>query len=210
MQILVPLHIYPDGNSANLAVHTGAVAQHLEAAVHALVLNVDFPPNHSPLADFILDATSIIAGAKQRCHENGVALLKAIGTEMEQRKIELHSSQVEYFPTTLTETVIDIARYHDLSILGIGQHDVALRGTAEEVLFGSGRPVLLVPEDLQAGSYTHVAVAWDGSRVAARAVTDAWSFLQRAASVTILCVSDEKPLPHHNIGSRLADYFAKT
>ena len=44
LQILVPLHTYPDGNSVNIAAHVGAVAGHLKADVHGLVLNATFPP----------------------------------------------------------------------------------------------------------------------------------------------------------------------
>lgn len=29
VQILVPLHTYPDGNSVNIAAHVGAIARHL-------------------------------------------------------------------------------------------------------------------------------------------------------------------------------------
>ena len=41
-QILVPLHTYPDGNADNIALHAAAIARHLNADVHALVLNADF------------------------------------------------------------------------------------------------------------------------------------------------------------------------
>jgi nucleotide-binding universal stress UspA family protein len=209
MQILVPIHTYPDGNSANLAVHVSTVAKHLKGVVHALLLNVDFPQFHSPLAEFMLDVPTMITSAKARCRENGALLMKAFQEEMAQHEIDLRSTEIEYLPTALADKINESTRYHDLSVLGIGQHEAALRGTAEEVIFGSGKPVLLVPEDREAGSYEHVAIAWDGSRVAARAVADAWPFLEGAGSITILCVNDEKPLPHRDIGSRLADYLAK-
>ena len=51
-------------------------------------------------------------------------------------------------------------------------------------------------------------IAWDGSRVAARAVTDARDFLQRAQTVTIASVTDEKALPDDDPGSRLKEYLA--
>lgn len=58
-------------------------------------------------------------------------------------------------------------------------------------------------------SYEHVAIAWDGSRVAARAVADAWPFLAKATAISIMCVTDEKALPHRDVGARLADYLGK-
>lgn len=209
MQILVPLHTYPDGNSVNISRHVTSVAKHLGGAVHALLLNADFPPISSPLANLILNASSLVEGAKAQCRKNGEVLLNAVREELEQHKVDLRCTQVEYFPTELADTVSDIARYHDLTILGVGTHDAALRGTAEEVIFAAGKPVLLVPEDLEVKSYDHVAIAWDGSRVAARAVADAWPLLTRAATISILCVTDEKTLPHRDVGARLADYLGK-
>ena len=49
----------------------------------------------------------------------------------------------------------------------------------------------------------------DGSRVAARAVSDAGDFLQRAQTVTIASVTDEKVLPDEDPGSRLAEYLSR-
>ncbi len=157
----------------------------------------------------MLDANALVEGAQARCKEHGTALQEKIRSELEQHKINLHCSQVEYFPTQLTDIVSEFSRYHDLTILGVGNHDAALRGTAEEVIFAGGKPVVLVPEDLEVRAYELVAVAWDGSRVAARAVSDAWPFLTRAKAISVLCVTDEKALPHGDVGKRLADYLGK-
>jgi nucleotide-binding universal stress UspA family protein len=63
-------------------------------------------------------------------------------------------------------------------------------GTIEAVLFGSGRPVLIVP-------YIHVPpqlrtalIAWDGGRPAARAVGDALPLLTMADRVEIVTVGN--------------------
>lgn len=208
-QILVPLHTFPDGNSTNIARHVARVAQHLQGSVHALFLNADFPPVGNPLANLILDTAALVENARSRSRQNGKALLEAMQTDIEQQGIGLLCTHVDYYPTELSDTVSDVARYHDLTILGIGNHDAALRGTAEEVIFAAGRPILLVPEDLEPGAYDHVAIAWDGSRVASRAVADAWPFFKRAKTVSILSVTDEKPLAHGDAGSRLADYFLR-
>ena len=64
LQILVPLHTYPDGNADNLALHAAATARHLDADVHALVLIADFPRISSHLANMILDVPALIGDAK--------------------------------------------------------------------------------------------------------------------------------------------------
>lgn len=61
--------------------------------------------------------------------------------------------------------------------------------TGEHVLLASGVPVLLVPDTWTGSSIgDHVAVAWNGSREARRAVADALPFLSAAQSVTIISI----------------------
>jgi nucleotide-binding universal stress UspA family protein len=80
-------------------------------------------------------------------------------------------------------------RYADLAIFG--QHadaDVQVPSDlVEEVLGGSGRPLLVVPS---AGHYTdvgrRVVVAWTGSKESARALNDAIPLMQGAQKVVLL------------------------
>lgn len=87
----------------------------------------------------------------------------------------------------------DAARYADVVVMK--RPDVASvqnyrRDVFESVLFGSGRPVLLVPPDWEKGALAnHVVVGWAPRREAARALHDAGPFLQRAERITILAVT---------------------
>jgi len=102
------------------------------------------------------------------------------------------------------------ARYADLVVLGQPEPDEALaRGFAEEVILSAGRPVLLVP---YAGRFAdagqRVLVAWNASREAARAVTDALPLLVQAQSVEVVAFGsdgDHGALP----GADLALYLAR-
>lgn len=86
------------------------------------------------------------------------------------------------------------ARYADLLIVGQTDRDdentLMEPGFPGQTVLASGRPVLLIPS---AGTFpsigNRVLVAWDSGREAARAVTDALPFLQRAAKVTVLAVN---------------------
>lgn len=62
----------------------------------------------------------------------------------------------------------------------------------EGVLFGSGRPVLLVPPDWTGTVGKRVVIAWNGKRESARAVADAAPLLERADQI-ILATVDAKP-----------------
>jgi nucleotide-binding universal stress UspA family protein len=91
-----------------------------------------------------------------------------------------------------TEIAVIHGRHADLVITG--QLDPATSGPPtvepEALLFGCGRPVLLVP---YAGSFPTVGrrtlVGWNESREAARAVHDALPLLARARMVTLLAVN---------------------
>ena len=56
----------------------------------------------------------------------------------------------------------------------------------EAAMFETGRALLMVPPDLPEPFGDHVAVAWDGSREAARAVAAALPILRRAGRVEIM------------------------
>ena len=104
------------------------------------------------------------------------------------------------------------ARYADLLILG--QRDPAETWAAgpdfpNEVLLAAGRPVLVVP---YTGSFrdtgNRVVVAWNASREAARAVTDAIPLLRGAAAVRIITINPRAgrhgEIPGADIGLYLA------
>ncbi len=106
------------------------------------------------------------------------------------------------------------ARYADLVVLGQPQPGDALgRAIAEEVILASGRPVLMVP---YAGRFPDTGkralVAWNASREAARAVTDALPLLARAQSVEVVAfgdVGDHGPVPGADLALFLARHGVK-
>lgn len=86
------------------------------------------------------------------------------------------------------EVVARRGRLFDLVVVGrpADDADVAPETTLEAALMESGRPVLVSPPVLGATLATRVAIAWNGSTAAARAVSAAGSFLAKAQSVLIL------------------------
>lgn len=85
------------------------------------------------------------------------------------------------------------ARYADLCILGAeapASSTSAGYRFSEEMLFISGRPVLLLPESAVGTTLgARVAIAWNSSRSAARALNDAMPLLERSESVTVITVN---------------------
>jgi nucleotide-binding universal stress UspA family protein len=107
------------------------------------------------------------------------------------------------------------ARYADLLILGQTDRDddkaLMEHGFQGQTVLSSGRPVLLIPS---VGKFPtigkRVLVAWDAGREAARAVTDALPFLERAAKVTILAVNPDRNAAHgEQPGADIALFLAR-
>jgi nucleotide-binding universal stress UspA family protein len=95
------------------------------------------------------------------------------------------------------ETIALHARYADLVILGqIDPGDPAsqlAKGSVEQALLSSGRPVLVVPYGSHFDALGEaVLIGWKPSRDAARAVNDAIPILEKARSVTVLAVNPER------------------
>jgi nucleotide-binding universal stress UspA family protein len=99
-------------------------------------------------------------------------------------------------PADIPDVVMELARLYDCSILPASEEINGLQvPLIEEVLFGSGRPLILVPgEQSSHESLGVIVIAWDGSRPATRAVHDAIPLLRQASSVEVVSITEEKPL----------------
>jgi len=86
------------------------------------------------------------------------------------------------------ELVAKRARFFDLAVLGRSGRavDEPYSETIEEVLAGSGRPVLLAPADAPLAVGSTIAIAWNGSAEAVRALTASLPFLPRAEAVWLI------------------------
>lgn len=94
---------------------------------------------------------------------------------------------------TVLDHLVTAARYADLCVMGQSgdeQYDAVFAYPSNfpaSLALSSGRPLLILP---RTGRFEaigrHVVVAWNGSREAARAVSDALPFLEKARQVTVL------------------------
>ncbi|MGE0152388.1 MAG: universal stress protein [Reyranellaceae bacterium] len=109
------------------------------------------------------------------------------------------------------------ARYADLVVMG--QFDSSLTDPdivpdlPETVALRAGRPVLILPYIPFRGPLMggHVMVAWNASREATRAVSDALPFLQAAKTVTVLAVNPRAGARGHgeDPGADIALFLAR-
>jgi nucleotide-binding universal stress UspA family protein len=105
------------------------------------------------------------------------------------------------------------ARYADLLIINqTDPGDADASQFASAVLLSLGRPALLVPYAGEFSSVgTNVLVAWNASREAARAVTDALPLLRRAERVVVMAVdAHASPAGHgESPGADIAVFLAR-
>lgn len=83
-------------------------------------------------------------------------------------------------------------RFADLIVVARAASSQQDRGIVEAAVFGSGRPVLMAPPDPVTTIGRRVAVFWNGSTEATRAVAAALPLLHRAEQVRVLTL-DEHP-----------------
>jgi nucleotide-binding universal stress UspA family protein len=199
------LATYPDANSPAIAANSVAVVKQLDATLHAIAINVDIPDVSNALSRYLLDLPSKIREVEATSRRHGKTLLEAVAKEASQGAVALTTQEIAAAPALMGDVAANQCRYFDLCLVGLAPDNPAARMIAEAILFGAGRPTLLLPDAMDVGALDHVVIAWDGSRVAARAVADARPFLERASRVTIVSATDEKPLPGKDIGERLAE-----
>ena len=105
-----------------------------------------------------------------------------------------------------------MARRFDLAVIAQGEPE---KFAPEEIivegaLFGSGRPVIVVPYIQKGGvKLDRVMVAWDASRSAARAVADAMPFLAKATAIDVVIVASERPKSDEIAGADIGHHLAR-
>jgi nucleotide-binding universal stress UspA family protein len=210
MQLSASLFLptYPDPPGSKIASNAMAVASYLGATLDVAVINVDIPDVSNALSGLLLDLPEKIREVKAASRNRGKAQLEKAAAEAARCKVNMTSQELKAQPALIGEAAAMEGRYFDLCMVGWARDTESVRMTAEEVVFGSGRPTLILPGDEDVGTLDHVVIAWDGSRVAARAVADARPFLERASAISIITVTDEKVLPREDIGDRLAHGLA--
>jgi nucleotide-binding universal stress UspA family protein len=209
LQALVPLITYADAPVAGLGPQIANAAQYLGADIHVLVLEPDFRTPTSALGRLVIDVPGMLKGIKDSCHVRGQDMSKAILDAASHANVGVRAGRVEAIPERFGDVAADQAHYHDLTMFGWSRDNQVVRGAIEAVIFGSGRPVLVLPERQDPPDFATVVVAWDGSRVAARAVADAERFLTRATRVIVATVTDEKRIEDPQAAERLVEHLTR-
>ena len=204
LHAFLPLITYPETVGDVAVAAAVAMAATIEARLHALAINADIPNVSNALSKYLLDTPHLILQAEAESRKRGERLLGLVKEKASVAGLEVSTDALAAPIAALGDVAAMHARYFDLSLVPWSATNETTRLTAEAVVFGAGRPTLLLPENSITSPLEHIAIAWDGSRVAARAVADAGHLLRRASKISVLTVYDEKPIKEKDAAERIA------
>lgn len=137
---------------------------------------------------------AVMGDEQERALERANAALSVFEIEARLAKIAYGVRSIAAVPAEAGETIATLARLYDMTIVLQPDSSNASYDNyiPQEILFSSGGPMLMVPY-IHKGPLDaqHVGIAWDGSRLAARAWRDALPFLMGAKAVTVIAVNEE-------------------
>ncbi|MBO6728056.1 MAG: universal stress protein [Rhizobiaceae bacterium] len=208
---LLQLSSYPEPTSAAAIEQAVVFAGALDARISALTFKIEIPTAGNVLANTLLDIPGMVAAERQKSAANAQALISTFKGMATKRGVP-HEQIVESCTTSqLAAIVTEHARMHDITMIPIGEQATLQQYVAESVIFGSGRPTIILPEVPERSgslSFDVVGVAWDFSRAAARAVADALPILERAKTVRVVTITQEKTIDTNHSSADLAKHLA--
>jgi nucleotide-binding universal stress UspA family protein len=199
----LPLDSQTDSVSDPAILSAIAVGAAFGCKLHVSNFAVTVPPVASPFGGFLINIEGMARAVEERSRaecQRRKAVIEAAAVA--GRNVELAIREVGMGGVLAAATVE--ARHFDLSLVPVPTDSAAPQDMAQALVFESGLPVILVPEAAKPAPLDHIAIAWDGSRVAARALTDALHLLAPGGRITVLTVEDEKALPGADPAGNLA------
>ena len=159
------------------------------------------------------EAAAVVMAAQ---YENSVEQVALVLDQFEiaARRLNIPHNAKSTFNVSYaaTRAVTEMSRLYDLNIVlqtdrsNPSQTDFL----SEAVLFGSGRPVLMVPYITKGPIKTdRVLICWDGGVPAARAVHDAMPFLRKAKSIEIVAVNEDEDAAGEITSAALTAHLAR-
>jgi nucleotide-binding universal stress UspA family protein len=204
----IPLLTYPDAMSDTAAIASVRMGAALNLHLDVSLYNVELPRSGSSITGIVIGMSDIIQKVENDSRDHCARLSAAVESAARERTCVLTVETCTATPAGAIAAAVDGARYRDLTLLPWSSENLTAREVAEAVIFGAGRPSILVPESHEITEVRHIAVAWDGSRVAARALADAQTILKDGTAITVLTVGDEKHLAT-GVAGRLVESLSR-
>ncbi len=209
--VLLQVSSYPEPTPDAVIEQAVSFAEALGAHISALTINIEIPSTSNALASALLDLPGMVAAERQKSLANARNLVSVFESVATKRGVP-HGHVIESSTTSqLAAIVTEHARMRDVTMIPVGEEVGLQQYVAECVIFGSGRPTVVLPEAPKIRrplSIDVVGVAWDFSRPAARAVADAMPILERAKTVRVVTITQDKAIDTKHSGAELMRHLA--
>ncbi len=189
----LPLDSYPEPATDAAILAALAMAAALGCKADVSTFAVDVPPVAAPIGGYLMNLDSMARAAEDSSRATCARLHALVTGAPDAAAFATVTTKEVIMGATLSAAATK-ARQFDLSILPWTSDSLASQDMAQSLVFESGRPVILVPAQAQPVAADHIAIAWDESRVAARALGDALALLAPGGRITVLTVKNDKPL----------------
>ena len=209
--LLLPLTTWPVATGTRAVENAIALAGALGAHVTAMACELDI---QSPIGLYAdpMGVRGILAADRKKSAENARALVDVFATQAAKAGVSHDHTLLTCPPLEAAARAAGAARFCDISLVPLKDGESAGQELAEQLVFESGRPILVFPEEPKRElrpSLERVVVAWDFSRPSARAVADAMPLLRRAKEVRFFTVVDDKAIKDAGLGDVLARHLAR-
>jgi nucleotide-binding universal stress UspA family protein len=208
--IFLPLVGEPNAAAIAAIEKCVAVAGDFSARVVALAVEEEIP--RRPEVVISPDIENAQAVAAERSVPDARGLLKAFEAAASRFSVRNEQRISRLAPAEVLANIAASARLVDLSMMPVKSHDSRSEKLVERLIFESGRPILMCPVEIASELpvvFDRVAIAWDHTAPAARAVADALPLLEDAADVRIITATDAKTKAEIESGAALARHLAE-
>ncbi len=209
-EILLPLAGEASASAIEAIGKCVAVAGDFGARVIAVAVEEEIPVR--PKVVISPDIENEEAAAALRNASNARGLLQAFEAAANRLSVRSEQRIVRQDLADALANFVGPARLADLSMIPVKSDDSRSEKIVERLIFESGRPILMCPEEIARELpivFDRVAIAWDHTAPAARAVADALPLLEDAADVRIITATDEKSKAELESGAALARHLAE-
>jgi len=207
--VLLTLTSYPEPTLVKVVEDAVSFASSFGAHIAAIACEARVEVPGTFLSSSLVDVAGIVAGEARKSLKSAQDLLASFESAAERAGL-LHEKILERCVTyKVSDTFVEYARLRDLTIVSVPEsYD---QWYAEAVIFGSGKPTLVLPERPRTTSFelNTVVVAWDYSCTAARAIADAMPVLEKAKRVRVVTVFNEKALGTRHSAEEVAKNLSR-
>ena len=209
--ILLALTTYPDPTPDTAVTGAVSIAAALDARIAAIACEVSIKLPNTLFGNTLIDLPAIAASEAEKSAAKARHLFGVFSEETKKRGVNAEIISEKCVTADVPEMLVEYARFRDLTIMPVPQGDDFDQWYAELVIFGSGRPTMVIPHEWKKQTSFQLdtaVVAWDFSKTAARAVADAIPILQKTKRVYIVTATNEKGIDTRRSATELARHLA--